>query len=261
MAATPRVAVAAFEEVMAQRQATALTQHVHPIERHLLHGAPLESPNNPILKEFGTTLFVGATALYIAATANSPVEDTKLFNRRGDLFVPVLTPALNWFMDRVGETIRPLPGVDAYEHFSEEDKMHRMQVLDSMGKFDRFWQDQHDDTDKLRLMHAITERQILGNYTEALMFPHDNTTLPTNLGGDLLIEEEGYILPSMTYRGNKLLTSRQKYGPHAFHLYVNHFDFDSNFDSVQARATAQYQKDVAPLLSDVREYENLFKSH
>jgi len=260
--AAPRAAAAVFaEQAILERRALALTQHLDPVERHILHGMKIDkSSNNPIVREYGTTLLIGATALFIAATANNPVEDTKLFNRRGEIVIPIVTPTLNYVMDRLGETVRPLPGVDAYENWSEDDKVKRMKTLDSVGKFDRFWQDQHDDVDKMRLMHAITERQIVGEYAESFMFPQDNTTLPADLCYDRVMQAEGYIRPSMTYLGNELLTNRQRYGAHALQLYFNHFDLDSKFDTAQTAIAGQYKKDTAPLLSDVKEYEKLFKS-
>jgi hypothetical protein len=260
--AVPRAAAAAFaEQAILERRALALTQHLDPVERHILHGMKIDkSSNNPITKEYGTTFFIAATALFIAATANNPVEDTKLFNRRGEIFIPIVTPALNYVMDRLGETVRPLPGVDAYENWSEEDKTKRMQILDTMGKFDRFWQDQNDDVDKMRLMHAVTERQIVGGYVESLMFPQDNTTPLAGLYRDLVIQEEGYTRPSMSYLGNELLTNRQRHGTHALQLYFNHFGLDSKFDTAQAAIADQYNKDTTLLLSDVEEYDKLFKS-
>lgn len=136
-----------------------------------------EKPN-PITDEAFATGLAVATAAYVAYAYSRPAKDTKLFNFQGEFALPIVTPALNWFMDKLTETtIKQLPGVDPFENFTEEEKMDRLRQLDSAGYFNRFWQDQNDDIDKMRIMENTTTLALMRRVTLAKRFPNTAYTL------------------------------------------------------------------------------------
>jgi len=206
-------------------------------------------PNDPdprfvqvIKKEKFATALIMATTAYIAYAYNRPLKDTKLFDRRGDIRLPIITPFLDYMVDRFGKNTLIVPNADPFEHFTEEEKLKRVDYLDAQGFFDRYYQDQGDIVDKLRLMNSITQRALVLRDANATQFPEDEVyTLDQVL--DLVHQQHSSKQPLLQYQcGDDIVTFETKMDRYASSVIslLDESDMSSNLPTISAQDTAAF---------------------
>jgi len=217
---------------------------------------PLTNKNDPdprfiqvVKKEKLTTGLIISTAAYIAYAYNRPLKDTNLFDRNGDIRLPLITPFLNYVGDRIGRTNVLVHDFDPFEELSDEEKLQRVDYLDAQGFFNRYWQDQGDNVDKLRLMNAVTQHALFIRSNNAFYYPEDEVYTVSQVA-DIYDQQCSTKQPKLQYyNGSDLVLVDTPVDRHAAYI------INSLIKDQQMAETAQQ----ALTKQDTAAFENLYK--